>query len=741
MVAAHPHSPERFLPAALLAVLLLTTAAAAADPPAADQSLFVTIRNPITSEEFSRVKAVTEAARDRYHKAGQKGELRIVYDFNPDDQPASTTLFGPCLDLADYLLALDAKTIAFVHKDVSRHTVLPVLACKEIVMAPGDNVRLGNVLPDAADQLPGDVEAFYGDKRVLYYSKVAEGRGRCPAVVLKMLDKNMSVRRGRRGNAVWYVDARLDRPEKLNSVEAEAARLKAQEVKAVEREPALPAGEVGFYTGKQAKDLGLCQRFDLRTRQDVKSAYELPEASLRGDLLEGRAPVAWRVEVRGKLDGALEATIKRRLGGAVAKGGNFLIVQLACGGGDPAAARSLGDYLSALKDDRGRPVTTVAYVTPQARDTAVFVALGCTEIAMERGARLGDFKGQLPPGGDHEMLAESLAGLARKRDYPPLLARAMVDRDVAVWEVKLRDHPGERRYVTEDEKGQEKYADPVLVKEKGKLLALDAPSAVKYGFARYEVEDLGKLYEKHGLKRADVHDATPDWLDEFAEFLRRPVMEVVLVMLGIACLILELKLPGVSFPGILSAVCFVLFFWAHAQLAFLWLAVLLFLLGLVLIAVEIFVTPGTAVLGVSGVVLMIASLGLATLERWPQTTGEWEATAGTVGRFGLGLVGAVAVAVIAARYLPNIPYANRLMLVPPAERGAELPDEAAQVEAARRAGLLGAIGVAATTLRPAGMVRFGDEYLDVIAEGSYVEPGTRVQVVEIEGNRIVVKEV
>jgi len=57
------------------------------------------------------------------------------------------------------------------------------------------------------------------------------------------------------------------------------------------------------------------------------------------------------------------------------------------------------------------------------------------------------------------------------------------------------------------------------------------------------------------------------------------------------------------------------------------------------------------------------------------------------------------------------------------------------------AALLGAIGVAATPLRPAGKVKFGDEYIDVVAEGAYVDPGTRVQVVEIEGNRIVVKEV
>jgi membrane-bound serine protease (ClpP class) len=57
------------------------------------------------------------------------------------------------------------------------------------------------------------------------------------------------------------------------------------------------------------------------------------------------------------------------------------------------------------------------------------------------------------------------------------------------------------------------------------------------------------------------------------------------------------------------------------------------------------------------------------------------------------------------------------------------------------AALLGAIGVTATPLRPAGKVQFGEDFVDVVAEGSYVQPGTRVQVIEIEGNRIVVKEV
>src|SRR5437588_12735235 len=101
-------------------------------------------------------------------------------------------------------------------------------------------------------------------------------------------------------------------------------------------------------------------------------------------------------------------------------------------------------------------------------------------------------------------------------------------------------------------------------------------------------------------------------------------MAVFLVMIGIACLILELKMPGVGLPGVLSALCFVLYFWAHSRLAghLTMLALLLFVLGLILIALEVFVVPGLGITGISGVLLVLVSLTLATVLKKPETTQE-----------------------------------------------------------------------------------------------------------------------
>lgn len=699
-----------------------------------DESLFITVRNPITSQEFSRVKAASEAVRQRYREALKSREnqkaparrLKIVYDFNPDNQTANTVLPGPCQDLAEYIRSVnDAVTIAFVHGEVTRHSVLPVIACHELVMASGDNVRLGNVLPDDAEQLPPD--AFYTNPRVLFYQQTAVQRGYSPAIILKMLARDMEVLQGHRADgSICYVDRR--RPKESGAV-------------TVGNDPVLPAGAAGFYTPSRAERFGLCKR-RLETRQEVAEAYQMPARSLREDVLQGREPVVWTVEARGVLNRLLEERIKRRIDHARGQHANFIILNLACGGGDPVAASALADYLRNLKDNEGRhPVMTVAHLTADAHDNALFVALGCNDIVMDKGAHLGGFEAVA----DGELLARALEQLAARRDYPPLLVRALIDAKGTVYHVR-DTKSGARRFVRGEELAELNRAGrnwepdgPNPIKEDGKLLVLDAPRAAELGLSRYTVDGPDAIYEKYGLEKTRIHQADGDWFEAFAAFLRNRLVATFVVMIGITCLILALKIPGIGVPEVIAALCFVLFFWAHAQLAFTWLAVLLFLLGLVFIALEIFVMPGVAVLGFSGVAMVLAGLGLATLERWPHTESEWVSTFGNLGQFGLAFLGAVFAAVALARYLPNIPYANRLVLAPPGERGEEAATESP--EASPHAALLGAIGVAATTLRPAGMARFGDNFVDVIAEGTYVPPGNRVQVIEVEGYRIVVKEV
>src|SRR5262249_30150260 len=251
---------------------------------------------------------------------------------------------------------------------------------------------------------------------------------------------------------------------------------------------------------------------------------------------------------------------------------------------------------------------------------------------------------------------------------------------------------------------------------------LTADQALELGVARYVLDDGSDkkaVYERYNLER--VHDASPDWLDAIGDFLRQRWVSFLLVVVGFICLILEFKIPGATAPGVIAAVCFVLFFWSQAvngQIII--LAILLFLLGLILIVLEVVMVPGVGVVGVSGILLILVGLGLATIERMPQSNGEWLDFGSKLTQFGLGLLGAVFGAILIARYLPNIPIANRMVLTPPGEKTDITDDQPAIPGVEQSMALLGAVGTSATGLRPAGMARFGEQYVDVVAEGTYI---------------------
>src|SRR5262249_2632737 len=137
--------------------------------------------------------------------------------------------------------------------------------------------------------------------------------------------------------------------------------------------------------------------------------------------------------------------------------------------------------------------------------------------------------------------------------------------------------------------------------------------------------EVRQVYAEYGLEADQVKEITPDWLDQIASFLRLPVVRFLLVMIAITCLILEFKIPGATAPRLIPAVCFVLFFWAQSHLSgqIIILAILLFLLGLILIAIEVFVLPGFGFVGISGILLIVIGLGLATIERAPQSQSDW----------------------------------------------------------------------------------------------------------------------
>lgn len=707
-----------------------------AQQPGARSGLSFMVPTPLTSDAVGRIKKAVDDARTR----GADRPSVIVFDFNPDEKAASGSGFGECYSLAAFIAGLhDVTTVAFVHDKVTGHAVLPVFACRELVV--GDGAKIGEAAPSS--------DGLTATERAAYTEIVGKTHPAQLAIVEKMADPRVELRRGQKNRADYYVDLRT---------RAEAQKLGVQ-VTDTDELPAARDGRIGLFNAEQLREFGLANA-KANNRELLAQHYGLNASALREDWLAGREPAAYRYVVRGPVDNGTKEAVLRMFDRVVRENGNFLLLQLECAGGDMLAALDLANELR----DRAREhrVLVVAFVPDKAPDTAAVIALGCSEIVMSQRsdtgpdptpAVIGDFEQVLANGKENtEAWKESLRELAA-RGYPPLLVQGMVDRDLEIVRVHSRTDRAQTRLMTREEYDQEKAAgDWVLestVKPKGQLLKLTADQAEDLGLARYAVEtrEPEEVYSRYGIDAAQVRDASPAWLDQFAEFLKRPAVTTLLVVIAFIGLILEMKVPGTAVPGIVSALCFIMVFWAHTQFSgqVAVLAGLLFLLGLVLLMMEVFVLPGFGVCGITGILLMLASLALITFGSTdgslPHTAEEWTSFGWRMGQYLFGLMAASVGAFFLVRYLPHVPGANRLYLAPPSEKvGAEV-EESALPGTALAAGMLGAVGTAVTVLRPAGTVLFGDRYVDVVTEGAYVPAGSRVQVVEVEGNRIVVKEV
>jgi membrane-bound ClpP family serine protease len=713
--------------------LLLAAASGPAAQPEVPEGLFITVPNPITSEAVERIQKQIEA-----RKHGGRGLGVIVFDFNPDGKPAWTARPGVCSDLTHLIRGLRDKvtTVAYVHNKVSGHTVMPVLACDEIIMSR--NGALGEITGSGSEPPRTEYEGYFlrGDPRY--------GEQRF-ALIKKMYDPQVQLRKAssrKDPNQKVYVDARDPNVDKLY-VGLEPVRGVADNA-------------VALYTAEVAREVGLRRGALAESRAEVAEMYGLPAAVVRDDPLGGRDPQVFTYVLRGEVDGAMRESVHRVLRNVRSRGGNVLILELHCGGNDLVAARGLAEDLRAAQSG-DQPLQIIAFIPESAPAAGTVVALGCTQIVMTLptppggvgeplpSATLGDFSRYVEsaPPKDIEAHRLSLRELARLQGYPEVLIDGMLDRQVEIVRAVRKDDARQRRLMSRPDleaQANEWQLDKVI-KHPGEWWVLDAALAKDIGVARYtvtgkQVSEVATLFGFRELRPAD-----PGWLDRFAEFLRKPVVTVLLVVIGFTGLILELKVPGLTVPGIVAALCFILVFWSQSRFSgqtFV-LALLLFLLGLVLVGTEIFVLPGFGAPGIFGILSMLAGLALVTFDRLPESGAEWGQLGWRVLMYLLAMLGALLSALLIARFLPKVPYANRLILEAPAERGERAVEFLPGAEEA--AELLGAIGTSHTPLRPAGVVRFGDKFVDVVSDGSFIPAGTRVQVIQVEGTRIVVKEV
>ena len=469
------------------------------------------------------------------------------------------------------------------------------------------------------------------------------------------------------------------------------------------------------------------------------------------------------ITVEGPINDYTKQRLFSRFDKARALGAGTVVLRIDSYGGLVTAGLDISRFLK-----RQDGLHVIAFVDDKAISAGAMIALAADEIVMVPGAVLGNAApisvsagGSLVPLGAAERAKIESPILADFRDsavrngVDPALAEAMVAVGRAVYWVE--NPTGQRRFVDADEynrlsgegwKPVDGVGSPIDGPES--LLTVQSATAIKLGLAKGEAASAEQLASQRGLRI--VADLSPGAGEKFVEVLGGGVVRTILLVAFLLSLYIALHTPGHGAAEAAALVALGLLvgiplLTGYAQ----WWELLLIMLGLVLLALEVFVIPGFGVSGIAGIALLVAGLVLTFVGNAPGLPGIWKLPAVQQGlRTGLtavvsGLLASIVLAAWLRRYLPKLPYFSRLILTATAGGPPLSPVPAPLHDPNDVWPFAGTVGVATTPLVPGGNAEF--PYADdrrvaaVVSDGGYVEAGTKVVVREARGNRVVVRAV
>ncbi len=403
----------------------------------------------------------------------------------------------------------------------------------------------------------------------------------------------------------------------------------------------------------------------------------------------GDAPRVVVIDVHGAIWPGLAAFVCRQIDEAWQGGAAGIILDLDTTGGSPEAAESIKSAVVS----RAQSLPIAAYVHDRALGPGALVATACKTLALSPAGALGGASGAGQSKADFRA-----AATAAGRN--PDIAAAFVSADAPL---------------------------PALGIKPSDVLTLTAPQAASVGYNDVTASDASEVAAKMGLGGASLVPVHLDWWTSVALWVSQPWATILLLALGLALVVLEmLTLHTWGLAGIGGGLLVLLIFAAHITVGTAtWVGVILFLAGIALLLFETHLLPGHGVSAFVGLILVF--LGMFYALGGTQTGALYSASA--------ALLTAVAVVAAFFLYLPRSRVWGRLGQ--PMRQMAT----AGYVSSDNYTEFVGRMGTAVTALRPSGTAEVEDVRLAVVTEGDFLPAGTPIQVVLVQGSRIVVRAV
>lgn len=360
------------------------------------------------------------------------------------------------------------------------------------------------------------------------------------------------------------------------------------------------------------------------------------------------------------------------------------------------------------------PLKIVVYINHNAASAGALISLAADRIYMSKGSSIGaasvvNQTGEVMPEKYQSYMRGLMRATAEAKGRDPRIAEAFVDPEI--------DLPG--------------------IKPPGKILTLTSSEAMELGLIDGELNSIWDIYEAEGLSSPAETKHQITWIDQVIAFLINPAVSGILILIIIGGIYFELQTPGMGFPLIAAIIAGVLFF---APLYMQGLAdnweIALFVVGVLLIILEIFVIPGFGLPGILGIVFMICGLAFSMVAN------DWLNF--KVSAPGLLMQSFLIVIVSLAASIVLMVIFGKSMLQSRAFKRLVLQDEQRSVEGYTSsrllADLVGREALAKTVLRPSGKIEIDGKWYDAVALDGYVELGEQVTVVKHENYNLFVRK-
>jgi membrane-bound serine protease (ClpP class) len=460
------------------------------------------------------------------------------------------------------------------------------------------------------------------------------------------------------------------------------------------------------------------------------------------------------IEIRSEISKGLERYIGRALDEAE-ESADLVVFDMHTPGG---RVDVMGDVINHIFES---DLPTIAHVRTEAISAGAIIALASDQIVMAPGGTIGDAAPVDQSGTELGEKAVSyirgkIRATAERNGRNPDIAEAMVDkRKILV----VGDGPAEALTSAERAARRKAGEEFTVLSPRGELLTLTTGEAMDLGFVELRAADLDELLAAYTLVELDgsravmtadqLADAQASGVDlvivegladatvirlnrSMAETLAIAVTSSILgsllMSVGMLGIFIEFRTPGFGVPGVLGLTCMALFFGGH-MIADVSASVglLLFAGGVVLLALEAFVIPGFGIAGFLGIALSLGGL-FFTFASGALTMSDAMAS------FSIAVFTTLVLAVAALFALPKTRAWNRLVLDTAQSAGTGYLSARPELGS-----LLGQTGLALTMLRPSGSARIGGKRIDVVSDSEYVSKDTPVEVVHVEGGRVVVR--